>query len=71
MLSNGLSVHDVEAVEVHNLFHVVVLIDFIKYLPCDVIIDLLEHLLELVVADAVLLVRTVLAVVVFAVGLLL
>ena len=67
LFSDCLGVHDIQTVQIDNLLHVIVLIDLIENLPSNVIIDLLKHLLELVVGDSVLFIRTVLAVVILAI----
>ena len=44
----GLCIHDIKAVKVDNLFLIIAHVYFVVYLPCYIIVDLLEHLFILI-----------------------
>ena len=71
LFSYSLSIHNIKTVKVHNLFNVIVFINFIENLPGNVVINLLQHFLKLIITDSVLFIWTIFAIVVFAVGFLL
>ena len=70
LLNDGISVHNIETVQVNNLLDCVLLIDFVENLPGNIIINLLKHFFVLLVGNKfrILFVSIVL---IFALGLLL
>mgnify|MGYP006906935808 CR=1 FL=1 len=53
LLGQSDSIIYIQAIQVNYLFSIIFLIYFIKNLPCDIIIDLLENILELIVGNHV------------------
>ena len=47
LLTNSFGINNIEAIEINIPIHIMVRIDLIEYLPGNIIIDLLFHLLEL------------------------
>jgi len=53
LLGQSDSIIYIQAIQVNYLFCIIFLIYFIKNLPCNIIIDLLENILELIVGNHV------------------
>ena len=51
LLSYCLGVQDIEAVQVDNLVYIVHVIDLVKCLPSDVVVNLLKHLSKLIIRN--------------------
>merc|ERR1719329_272783 len=51
LLSYCLGVQDIEAVQVDNLVYIVHVIDLVKCLPRDVVVNLLKHLSKLIIRN--------------------
>lgn len=66
LFTNSLGVIRFKTAQIDKLFLVIVLIDLIIYLPCDVVVDLLEHFLILIVID--LAISLALAVIIFLIN---
>lgn len=49
LLCDSLGVQDIEAVQVDNLVNIVKVIDLVKCLPSDVVVNLLKHLSKLII----------------------
>jgi uncharacterized membrane protein YecN with MAPEG domain len=47
LFSDSFSVNKVQAIEIDVSIDIYILVNFIEYLPSDIIVDLLLHLLEL------------------------
>lgn len=71
LFSDGFCIHDVKAIQINELVSVVVLVNFIEYLPSDIVVNLLLHFLVLLEGDFLVNVGLVLACLILFVYLLL
>lgn len=71
LLCNGLCIHYLKAIQIDNLFNIIVLINFIKDLPSNIVVYLLEHFLELILSNSVFFIRTIFTADVLFIGFLL